>query len=61
LGGHYLYVDRNLIELLAACVIATTGTGKWVGVDAYLSMWVAWYRRRADRAVAESDVTVSAR
>jgi uncharacterized membrane protein YphA (DoxX/SURF4 family) len=60
LGGHYLYIDRNLIELLAACVIATTGTGKWVGVDAYLSMCTAWYRRRADRPVVDS-VTVSAR
>jgi len=36
LGGHYLYVDRNLIELLAACVIASTGTGKWAGLDACL-------------------------
>jgi uncharacterized membrane protein YphA (DoxX/SURF4 family) len=24
LGGHYMYVDRNLIEMLAALVIATT-------------------------------------
>ena len=60
MGGHYLYVDRNLIELLAACVIATSGTGKWVGVDAYL-VWMAWYRRRAGRAAVESEVTVSAR
>jgi uncharacterized membrane protein YphA (DoxX/SURF4 family) len=28
LGGHYLYIDRNLIELIAAGVIATTGSGK---------------------------------
>ncbi len=44
LGGHYLYVDRNLIELLAACAIATTGTGKWAGLDAYLGKW-RWPRR----------------
>lgn len=36
LGGHYLYVDRNLIELVAACVIATTGTGRIAGLDAFL-------------------------
>jgi uncharacterized membrane protein YphA (DoxX/SURF4 family) len=27
LGGHFLYVDRNLIELVAALVIAATATG----------------------------------
>ena len=36
LAGHYLYIDRNLIELIAAGVIATTGTGRWAGLDAYL-------------------------
>jgi uncharacterized membrane protein YphA (DoxX/SURF4 family) len=59
LGGHYLYVDRNLIELLAACVIAASGAGKWAGVDAYLSMGMAWYRRRASRVAVENNVTVS--
>ncbi|HEX8984011.1 MAG TPA: hypothetical protein VF767_01215 [Bryobacteraceae bacterium] len=44
LGGHYLYVDRNLIELVAVCVVAVTGTGKWAGLDGYLEMWIA--RRR---------------
>jgi uncharacterized membrane protein YphA (DoxX/SURF4 family) len=33
LGGHYLYVDRNLIEMVAAGVIATTGSGRWAGLD----------------------------
>jgi uncharacterized membrane protein YphA (DoxX/SURF4 family) len=41
LGGHYLYVDRNLIELIAVCTIATTGSGRWAGMDAYFT------RRRA--------------
>jgi len=36
LGGHYLYVDRNLIELIAAGAIAATGSGRWAGLDAYL-------------------------
>ena len=35
MGGHYLYVDRNAIELIAACVVAAGGTGRW-GLDAYL-------------------------
>ena len=37
LGGHYLYVDRNLIELAAACVIAATGTGRMAGLDAFVT------------------------
>lgn len=36
LGGHYLYVDRNLIELIAVGAIAATGSGRWAGLDAYL-------------------------
>lgn len=36
LGGHFLYVDRNLIELVAALVIATTASGRWAGLDAYV-------------------------
>lgn len=37
LGGHYLFVDRNLIELIAALVIATTASGRWAGLDAYVN------------------------
>jgi uncharacterized membrane protein YphA (DoxX/SURF4 family) len=37
LGGHYLYVDRNLIEMFAALAIAATGTGRIAGLDAYLT------------------------
>jgi uncharacterized membrane protein YphA (DoxX/SURF4 family) len=37
LGGHFLFVDRNLIELIAALVIAATASGRWAGLDAYLS------------------------
>ena len=28
-------IDRNLIELIAALVIATAATGRWAGLDAY--------------------------
>jgi uncharacterized membrane protein YphA (DoxX/SURF4 family) len=36
LGGHYLYIDRNLVEMFAALAIAATGSGKFAGLDAYL-------------------------
>ncbi len=32
--GHYLIVSKNLVELLACLVIATTPSGHWVGFDA---------------------------
>jgi uncharacterized membrane protein YphA (DoxX/SURF4 family) len=32
--GNYLFINKNVIEMLALCVIATTPTGKWFGVDA---------------------------
>jgi hypothetical protein len=32
--GHYFIVSKNLIELIACLVIATTPTGHWIGFDA---------------------------
>jgi len=32
--GHYLIVSKNLIELIACMVIATTPSGHWIGLDA---------------------------
>ena len=59
LGGHYLYVDRNLIELLAACVIAYHRNRKMGGRGCILDMAMAWFRRRANRVAVESEVTVT--
>lgn len=39
-GGHFLYVDRNLIEMIAALLIAAAGTGRWAGLDILLRRWV---------------------
>ena len=50
LGGHYLYVDRNLIELVAALVIAATGTGRWAGLDFYLHEFVIPRLRRVRKS-----------
>lgn len=54
LGGQYLYVDRNLIEMVAACVIATTATGRWAGLDAYLGKYVYSRRRGPAQPPVES-------
>ena len=32
--GHYLIVSKNLVEMLACLVIATTPSGHWIGFDA---------------------------
>ncbi len=32
--GHYLIVSKNLVELIACLVIATTPSGHWIGFDA---------------------------
>lgn len=34
--GHYFIVSKNLIELIACLVIATTPSGHWIGLDALL-------------------------
>ncbi len=34
--GAYLFVNKNVVELLALCVLATTFTGRWFGVDGIL-------------------------
>lgn len=50
--GHYLIVNKNLIEFLACIFLALTPTGQWIGLDALLFGWIG--RRRA-QAQAEAD------
>lgn len=47
--GHYWLVNKNLIELLACLVLATTPNGLWIGLDALLFGWIG---RRRDRVAA---------
>ncbi len=49
--GHYWIVSKNLVELMACLVIATTPSGHWVGFDALF--FGARRRRRLARAAAE--------
>jgi uncharacterized membrane protein YphA (DoxX/SURF4 family) len=46
--GHYLFVSKNLIELIACLVIAVTPSGHWIGLDALF--FGAARRRRLARA-----------
>jgi uncharacterized membrane protein YphA (DoxX/SURF4 family) len=41
--GHYLFVSKNLIELIACLLIAVTPSGHWIGLD---SLFFGAARRR---------------
>jgi uncharacterized membrane protein YphA (DoxX/SURF4 family) len=49
--GHYWIVSKNLVELLACLVVATTPSGHWVGLDALF--FGGRRRRRLARAAAQ--------
>jgi uncharacterized membrane protein YphA (DoxX/SURF4 family) len=57
LGGHYLYIDRNLIEAVAALVVAT-GATKWAALDGWLKEKLARRRQRAAPQPEETPVLV---
>jgi uncharacterized membrane protein YphA (DoxX/SURF4 family) len=40
--GSYLIVNKNVVEMLALCVLATTFTGRWFGVDGILYHGWRW-------------------
>ena len=49
--GHYRYVNKNLIELIALLALAATPNGLWIGLDALLFGWIGRgkARREAER------------
>ena len=60
--GHYRYVNKNLIELIACLALAATPSGLWIGLDALLFGWIGRGRRdvefvevEAPRATAPQD------
>lgn len=47
--GHYLIVNKNIIEMAALLVIAVAHTGLWYGLDAWLDPLKPWkWRRRPE-------------
>lgn len=53
--GHYLIVNKNLIELIACLMIMTSGVGRWFGLDAFIGAIVDRRRRnKAERAAAQA-------
>jgi len=51
--GHYLFVSKNLIEMLALLVLATTASGRWAGLDGLLQFLNPWRRRSRSEGTFE--------
>ncbi len=49
--GHYRYINKNLIEMIALLALAATPSGLWIGLDALLFGWIGRdkARREAER------------
>jgi uncharacterized membrane protein YphA (DoxX/SURF4 family) len=44
--GHYLYINKNTIEMLALLALATTPSGKWFGLDGLVQYLFPWNWRK---------------
>jgi uncharacterized membrane protein YphA (DoxX/SURF4 family) len=47
--GHYLLINKNLVEMLALLALATTYSGRWAGLDGLIHFLNPW--RRSEPAV----------
>jgi uncharacterized membrane protein YphA (DoxX/SURF4 family) len=50
--GHYMIVNKNLIEMFACLALTFLPTGRWVGLDALLFNWIG---RRREAEADEDD------
>jgi uncharacterized membrane protein YphA (DoxX/SURF4 family) len=51
--GHYFYVNKNIIEMLALLALATTHSGRWAGLDGILHYLNPWNWRARTAAIKE--------
>ena len=49
--GHYLFINKNVIEMLALLVLATTRSGRWCGLDGLVQFLNPWRWRKAPEPV----------
>jgi uncharacterized membrane protein YphA (DoxX/SURF4 family) len=54
--GHYVFVNKNIIEMLALLALATTRSGRWAGLDGLVYCMMPW-RWGARTAAPSSLVT----
>lgn len=47
--GHYLYINKNIIEMFALLALACLPTGRWAGVDGILQFLNPFRRRETEK------------
>jgi uncharacterized membrane protein YphA (DoxX/SURF4 family) len=52
--GHYLFVNKNLIEMLALLALATTQSGRWLGLDGLARFLFPWGRKARSASPKEA-------
>ncbi|HYV35897.1 MAG TPA: DoxX family protein [Gemmataceae bacterium] len=45
--GHYVFINKNIIEMIALLALATTSSGKWLGLDSLLQFVNPFRKRQA--------------
>jgi uncharacterized membrane protein YphA (DoxX/SURF4 family) len=51
--GNYFFVNKNLIEMFALLALATTQSGRWLGLDAWLHRLFTAFRRQPNYQLSE--------
>lgn len=58
--GHYILINKNIIEMLALLVLATTRSGRWAGLDGLLQFLKPRYWRQTPSQVSEPNYATAA-
>jgi uncharacterized membrane protein YphA (DoxX/SURF4 family) len=57
--GHYLWINKNVIEAMALLVLATTSVGQWAGVDGVLRFAIAKRKRKRPKPKDDEVIQVA--
>jgi uncharacterized membrane protein YphA (DoxX/SURF4 family) len=57
--GHYVFITKNVIEMLALLTLATTSSGRWAGLDGLLYVLAPWRWRPGGRVSQVAQVSDS--
>jgi uncharacterized membrane protein YphA (DoxX/SURF4 family) len=52
--GHYVFINKNIIEMLALLTLATTRSGRWAGLDGLLYCLAPWRWRARTAPIPET-------
>jgi uncharacterized membrane protein YphA (DoxX/SURF4 family) len=52
--GHYFFVNKNVVEMLALLTLATTHSGRWAGLDGLFYFFGPWRLRKGPRPVTKN-------